>query len=151
MSNLTPPLVGSKREKAKKALALVCALASPKPAATQTTGNEFLGLCDLVLQGGRKVGKNHCTMFVLGWRTAFRFATNRMINAKVLSSDQDDLNLNPIMGICFHKGLTNAQLTDGFIKFLQDYPKHRHITYRPFDRKRYDQSLPLPLTPSLVG
>ena len=135
MSNLTPPLVGSERGKAKKyaimALALVRALASPKPAATQTTGNEFLELCDLVLPDGRKVGKNHCTMFVLGWRTAFRFATNRMINAKVLPSDQDDLNLNPIMGICFHKGLTNAQLTDGFIKFLQDYPEHRHIPIGP--------------------
>ena len=84
-----------------------------------------------MLPDGRKVGKNHCTMFVLGWRTAFRFATNRMINAKVLPSDQDDLNLDPIMGICFHKGLTNAQLTDGFIKFLQDYPKHRHIPIGP--------------------
>ena len=114
-----------------KALDLVCALASPKPAATQTTGNEFLELCDLVLPDGRKVGKNHCTMFVLGWRTAFRFATNRMINAKVLPSDQDDLNLDPIMGICFHKGLTNTQLTDGFIKFLQDYPEHRHIPIGP--------------------
>ena len=76
MSNLTPPLVGSERGKAKKyaimVLALVRALASPKPAATQTTGNEFLELCDLVLPDGRKVGKNHCTMFVLGWRTAFK-------------------------------------------------------------------------------
>ena len=104
-------------------LALIGVLASPRPAAAELTGNEFLELC--------KLSKAQCALFIVGWRTAVIFATHGMINAKILPSDQDDLGRNPILGICFPKRLKNEELTDAFVKFLRDQPEHRHRPLGP--------------------
>ena len=104
-------------------LALVGVLALPRPAAAELNGNEYLELC--------KLSKVHCGLLMLGLRTGFLFATHRMIKAKILPADHDDLGRNPILGICFPKKLTNDQLADVFVKFLNDRPQHRHYPLSP--------------------